>query len=429
MMRLDGDPRRVPHFMRAMGLPRWGLPTERSRYRPDWFRGASWMDAWDSLRPLDVRDMDDMMIPMTLHIKNGRLQLRVRRNRGWKRLEVESHPLVWSLLVSWSLAPPRSDSHQRLRCLQQSLFADTEIDLISKEDRQGIKMLSGIIQENDNVDVDRANGGFVVKGTSGARYRVVPGVGGHNTRFVVNGIGHESGHRGRRERGAPPGWHQDRNSLCIVESPELRRLVIGDALSSITLSLLDDLKSQQYIDTLRGYIREVTPRTVDPQVAAVRQAENLRFRLRNNLAEYRTRRYTVLFPQLWGVMLRCPLGERMTFTAMRRGHPNVTFDGCETAFATEGQLERNVIYQMLEASGWQRDQHEERVRRTQRIYIRTGTGLQNLANRVEEFAGMLEPVLTVNQRVRLVANPVWSYFERNNPGIRALLPGTDQRLD
>ena len=98
-------------------------------------------------------------------------------------------------------------------------------------------------------------------------------------------------------------------------------------MSSIILSLLDDLKSQQYIDTLRGYIREVTPRTVDPQVAAVRQAENLRFRLRNNLAEYRTRRYTVLFPQLWGVLLRLPLGERVTFTAMRIGHPNVNFDG------------------------------------------------------------------------------------------------------
>ncbi len=107
----------------------------------------------------------------------------------------------------------------------------------------------------------------------------------------------------------------------------------------------------------------------------------------------------------------------------------MSFDGCETAFATEGQLERNVIYQMLEASGWRRDQHEERVRRTQRIYIRTGTGLQNLANRVEGFAEMLEPVLTVNERVRLVANPVWSYFERNNPGIGALLPGTNERLD
>ncbi len=434
MMRLDGDPRRVPNFMRAMGLPRWGLPTERSRYRPDWFRGTSWMDAWDSLRPLDVHDMDDMMVPMALYIKNGRLQLRVRRNGGWRRLEVESHPAVWARLATWSLSPPGTSDHggghhQRLRCLQQSLFADSEIDLISKEDRRGVKMLSGIIQENDNVDVDRGNGGFVVKGTSGARYRVVPGLGGHNTRFVVNGIGHESGQRPARERGAPPGWHQNRNSLCIVESHDLRRLVIGDALSSIILSLLDDLKSQHFIDTLRGYIREVTPRTVDPQVAAVRQAENLRFRLRNNLAEYRTRRYTVLYPQLWGVMLRSPIAERVTFTAMRRGHPNVTFDGCETAFATEGQLERNVIYQMLEASGWQRDHHEERVRRTQRIYIRTGTGLQDLGNRVEEFAGMLEPALTVNQRVRLVANPVWSYFERNNPGIRALLPGTDQRLD
>ena len=201
------------------------------------------MDAWDSLRPRDVHDMVDMMIPMALYIKNGRLQLRVRRNRGWKRLEVESHPAVWSFLTSWALAPPRSDSHQRLRCLQQSLFADSEIDLISKEDRQGIKMLSGIVQENDNVDVDRGNGGFVVKGTSGARYRVVPGVGGHNTRFVVNGIGHESGQRPARERNAPPGWHQDRNSLCIVERHDLRRLVIGDALSSIILGLLDDLTS------------------------------------------------------------------------------------------------------------------------------------------------------------------------------------------
>ena len=428
MMRLNGDTRRTPDFMRGLGLPPWGLPTERSRYNPDWFRGASWMDEWDSLGPLDIRDIDDMMIPMALYIKNGRLQLRVRRNRGWKRLEVESHPEVWAKLCTWSLSPARSNGHQRLRCLQQSLFADTEIALISKEDRRGIGMLSGIVRENDNVNVHRRSGGFVVKGTSGAMYSVVPGVGGHNTRFVVNGIGHEAGRRARPGRGAPP-WHRDRNSLCIVESHELRRLVIGDALSSIILALLDDLKSQQYIDTLRGYIHEVTPRTVDPQVAAVRQAENLRFRLRNNLAEHRTRRYTLLFPQLWGVMLRCPLGERMTFTAMRRGHPNVSFDGCETAFATDGRLERNVIYQMLAASGWQRDRHEEGVRRTQRIYIRIGTGPENLANHVEEFAGMLEPVLTVNQRVRLVANPVWSYFERVNPGIRALLPGTDQRLD
>jgi len=27
-----------------------------------------------------------------------------------------------------------------------------------------------------------------------------------------------------------------------------------------------------------------------------------------------------------------------------------------------------------------------------------------------------------------VSNPAWSFFERDNPGICELLPGTDQRL-
>ena len=119
----------------------------------------------------------------------------------------------------------------------------------------------------------------------------------------------------------------------------------------------------------------------------------------------------------------------MEFTAIRRDHPNLTFDGCDSAFSTRDMMERRLVYQMLEAAGWQRDQHEEQVRGHQRIYIRTGTGPQNLANLVEGFAEMLEPMLTVNERVRLVANPAWSFFERNNPGICALLPGTNERLD
>ena len=84
---------------------------------------------------------------------------------------------------------------------------------------------------------------------------------------------------------------------------------------------------------------------------------------------------------------------------------------------------------MLEASGWQRDRDEEISRGLQRVYIRTGTGAQNLANQVEEFAEMLEPGLTVNDRVRMVPRPAWTFFERDNPGICALLPGTDKRLD
>ena len=314
--------------------------------------------------------------------------------------------------------------------MQQSLFTDTNIEMISKPDRNGIHMLRGVVTDNDNIELDSSSGGgFRVKGSSGAMYLVVPGVGGHNTRFVVRGIGHVSGDGDTHPLPGRPWRHRDRPPICVVETPQLRRLVIGDALSSVILSLLDDLNAQQHIDTLRSYIREVRPmQAVDPQIAEIDRAENLRFRLRNNLAEYRTRRYTVLFPRLWGVLLRLPLGERVIFTAIRRGRPNVTFDGCDCEFATRDMLERRVIYRMLEAAGWQRDPHEEYVRGYQRIYIRTGTGPQNLGDLVEGFAEIIEPVLTVNERVRLVANPAWSFYERNNPGIGALLPGTNERL-
>ena len=411
-----------------LGMGRRRMPEGRE-YNQKWFEGASWMDAWGDNRQVFNGDIDDMVVPTALFIKNGRLQLRVRRPGGWRRLELASHPAMWAKIVTWALSPPNSKHQRRLRCVQQSLFADTEIEMISKPDRNGIQMLRGVVTDNDNVELDSSSGGgFRVRGSSGAMYRVVPGVGGHNTRFVVRGIGHAPADGEGGE--LPPWMRRERPPICVVETPQLRRLVIGDALSSVILALLDDLKSQRHIDTLRGYIREVRPRqAVDPQVAEFRQAENLRFRLRNNLAEFRTRRYTVLFPRLWGVLLRLPLGERVIFTAIRRGRPNLTFDGCDCEFATHDMLERRVIYRMLEAAGWQRDQHEEQVRGYQRIYIRTGTGPQNLGDLVEGFAELIEPVLTVNERVRLVANPAWSFYERNNPGIGALLPGTNERLD
>ncbi len=427
LIRSDLRPQVYPRMYGYFGRGGRRMEPDRLNYNQLWFRGASWMDAWGDNRQVFNGDIEDMVVPTALFIKNGRLQLRVRRPGAWRRLEVESHPGVWASVLTWALSPPNSKHQRRLRCIQQSLFSDTEINMISRPDRNGIQMLRGIVADNPSITLETSPGSFRVRGSSGAMYRVTPGVGGHNTRFVVRGIGHSQAHL--PEGGVPP-WNRERPPICVVETPQLRRLVIGDALSSVILSLLDDLNSQQHIDTLRNYIREVRPRqAVDPQIAEFRQAENLRFRLRNNLAEHRTRRYTVLFPRLWGVLLRLPLGERLTFTAIRQGRPNLTFDGCDTEFATIDMLERRLVYGMLEAAGWQRDLHEERVRGNQRIYIRTGTGPQNLANLVEGFAEIIEPILTVNERVRLVANPAWSFFERNNPGIGALLPGTNERLD
>ncbi len=426
---IDGVP---PRF----GFNPW-FHLRRSRYPPGhpisysrkWFEGASWMDEWNKLGSEREHAMRDDTVSTSIYIKKGRLQLRVRRSASkWRKLEIESHPEVWAKLLTLALSPTHSQAQRWLRCIQQGLFVDDDSHIISNADINGIKMLTGIINENQNVELNNGRkGGFRVTGSSGGVYLVIPGVGGHNTRFTVRGIGH----RGEDGDVQPARMNHERPPLCVVETPELRRLVIGDALSAIILALIDDLKSQQHIDTLRSFIREVQPRRIEHRDEFEhRQAEELRYRLRNNEVHNRTRRYTEVFPRLWSVLLRLPLGERMIFTAMHRNNnPNITFDGCACEISTESQMERDVVYQMLEASGWQRDRHEEVARGTQRIYIRTGTGAEDIANRVEEFAEILDPELTANRIVRLVPRPAWTFFERINPGICALLPGTDERLD
>lgn len=426
---------RMHRFMHLRGLNFTDFQFEGRKYDPQWFEDTSWMMSWEPIGKIGVRQAARMLVPQTLFIKNGRLQLRVKRDHGWRKLEVESHPEVWAKLATWALHPTDSRLHRRLRCLQQRLFASFDSDgILSKSDKKGIDYLHGIVSGNSNVTIDQKYRWFEVTGSSGCKYRVVPEIQGLNKRFTVSGIGHVSGPR-HREREIPEAyghgaWGRHRmHDICIDELPQLRRLVMGDALGGVILALLDDTQSQRFIHTIAAYICEATPRETDPEVEVLRQAENLRFRLRNNLAENRTRRYTELFPRLWSVLLRCPLAERLEFTAVRAGEPNLTFDGCETEFSTAGWLERRVIYMMLEASGWTRERSEEAIRGRQRIYIKTGTGPQRLANIVEEFAALLEPALLVNERVRLVSNPAWSFFERDNPGICELLPGTNQRLD
>jgi len=42
--------------------------------------------------------------------------------------------------------------------------------------------------------------------------------------------------------------------LCIVEDPSLRKLVIGDAIGSIVMALLNDKTSRKNINTLDNYL-------------------------------------------------------------------------------------------------------------------------------------------------------------------------------
>ncbi|MAK32872.1 MAG: hypothetical protein CL386_02655 [Acidiferrobacter sp.] len=218
------------------------------------------------------------------------------------------------------------------------------------------------------------------------------------------------------------------NRLCIVELPELRKLVLGDAVATIVMALLDDMNSQRHIHTLKMHVSGHIHRERDGHLRAVNEVRMLRERLERNNLQRRVRRFTVLLPRLWGVLLRRPLGERMTFTAMTRGRPNVSFDGCDAQFETASMVERRALYAMLEASGWIRDREEEIVRDRTRIYMRTGTGERDLGGEVEGFCENMSDAIELGDGIRVIPEPLWTFYERDNPGIAELLPGTDQLI-
>ena len=404
--------------------------------RKAFFQGTEWFDRWMEMENRGTRVIHmskmDFAVPRTLMLSNGRLQLRVRRSSGWRRISLDNDPDLWSKVVTWCLSPPRHEDVKRLHCIQQHAFVDEGEPLICGSELRGVEFLRRVVQGNERVRVDRQGKCIVVKGSSGLSYEVKLSRNPHGARFQVYPVDspphpNRGGVIGANPRG---GFLRERRygsntPLCIVELPELRKLVFGDAIATIVMALLDDLKSQRHIHTLRGHIEFHMHRDRNMQLSAIHEVRNLRGRLRNNDIQRREDRYSNLFPRLWGVLLRRPLGERMTFRAMRRGRPNVSFDGCATLFETTNRVDRNVLYDMLDSSGWIRDSHEEGVRGVSMIFIRTGTGNQDLSDGVERFCATMDERMTLAGGVRINEGPLADFYERDNPGIAELLPGTD----
>ena len=407
---------------RILGAP---IPEVRDVSKTPWMQ--NWMDAHDNARTPSHRG--EHFVPISLDVHKGRLRLRVRRDTSWRRIELGSHPEIWAKVVSWALSPNKHEDRDKLTCIQQFLFSSTDSPLISGPDRRGISLLKEVLESTENAEIDLNSRTISVAGSSGLTYSVNPSEGsaihGHGARFTVSPLGIT---RQEMRRTQPfPGMGR----ICIVETQHLRRLVIGDAISSVVLALLNDLVSQREIDTLRRHIMAFSPDPThrpDPEAEQLREARWLNWRNNRNPINSRVRRYTILFPRIWGVFLRSPLGGRATLSAMSRNQPNLTFDDSETSFSTTCMADRQVIQRMLNSSGWIRDRHEESVRGSREIYIRTGTGELDLGPDVDAFCNIIEPVLTEGT-VSMIEAPLWHYFERANPGPGPLLPGSDELID
>ncbi|MBT7980351.1 MAG: hypothetical protein HN684_04225 [Euryarchaeota archaeon] len=210
------------------------------------FETTPWSNTWFNN---ENNQNNNGNVPINLIIRNGRLMTRVRRGEKWRLIRVPNNPEIWAQLINWSLSAPGHPERINIDCFQQQLFADTDSHLLKKEDIRGINFLRGIIENSDRISLILATSGekmdhsIRVEGTSGEFYKIKPGLGPHNTRFKVTAGGAERDHR-RRE-------------LCIVERPELRKLVLGDALGSIAMALLDDENSSKHIGTLRAHLSNI----------------------------------------------------------------------------------------------------------------------------------------------------------------------------
>ena len=202
-----------------------------------------WFRRWTN--SFDIQDMrrNDLLVCKTFQIRRGRIYLYMRQEMKWKTRRIPANLGLISRLLNCALSPISHDDFQFLRCLQYGLLT-SEDTALSEADAKGIEFLRSILN-NDRVNLDRKKSIFLVEGVSGVTWSISPGNGPHGSRFRVRANSVNNGNMpGRLTEG-----------VCIVETPELRGLVLGDAIGTIILSLLDDVTASREIETLEPAVR------------------------------------------------------------------------------------------------------------------------------------------------------------------------------
>ncbi len=390
-----------------------------------------WFKRWDGTISHANYGERRPLVCLSFSIKKGRLLLKMRNGMKWMTRRLPADPILIARILNWALSPVAHPEHQFLRCLQYGLLTPPDLHL-DEENRRGVEFLRAIT-DNEKVRIDSENNQFMVRGISGVLWSVTPGPGPHGSRFRV---------RPREINGHSARTSHPREHLCVVETDELRALVLGDAIGTVILSLLDDIGSAAHIDTLQPVLRQIMNENFqrvenrarrDRDRARVDDQElDEEIRARNQ-AERMAVRATVIFPRFWSVLLRLPLNSRLAF-ADGRGDDmyRIEFAECDTTLRIRNVLEHELSETMLRAAGWERveDVNEHGVRRPRRdMFTRVRFPQRDLGEFVHQFGELLEPLITIRQRMRLMPGPAWANFERMDPGVGQLGEILNRPLD
>lgn len=281
----------------------------------------------------------------SLRIKRGKVQLRTIKEGNWIWSQLPPWPRLWALLSSWSLSPPTSKEHQRLRAIQWC-WHDGAGELVPDEPgRRALTLLRQICDESDQLTVPKEGSARIcVEGTSGMFYEVGPGPGAHGARFTVSGARSLDELENKAEQ------------LCIHEDGNFKRLPVGDVISSVVLTLIDDLKSAEKLEPLSVFIRK--SKTFE-RVAEINEqhphwieAQRQRFRRRRGNA-----RWLNTFPAVYRVFVNLPLG---SIVRIPRNIPNAAIvDDTEVVWMIRNEAERELVSGLARLAGFRSQRNQD----------------------------------------------------------------------
>lgn len=289
----------LEHVLRELGDGRYGSAEF------DWGTLGShnqpWVERWrQELNEGQLLASMHDWAGVSLRSYQGRLQLRTIKEGKWIWSPLPTWPRLWALLVSWDMSPPASKEHERLRAVQWCWHSNSGELIPSEPERRALNLLKEICESDEKIQISSDNSLeslIIVEGTSGLFYGVGPGPGAHNARFTVTGAERIEDFNSRNAK-----------ALCIHESGQFNRLPIGDVISSVILTLIDDITSAKELEPLAYFIAQQGMRG-QHGVMAEGDPDWLRLeRQRFMVGRGRGRgRWLNLFPAIFRVMVNAPI--------------------------------------------------------------------------------------------------------------------------
>ena len=339
--------------------------------------GGPWVPRWREVseRP-DMRNSLQSWAGSILRVNRDRLQFRVIKNGGWTWLSLPPWPKLWALLVNWSLSPPSSPEHQRIRALQWNWFSIDGVILPEDSERRALVLLRSICESNERLTLgDDDDSTIYIEGTSGLFYSVRPGPGAHGARFSVRGA-----------RSITDLQNGEGRKLCIREDPEFTQLPAGDVVASVLLTLMDDLVLSERLKPLSAFIH-MNMRGQVRNLGAVEGFEEpgwlIDQRHRFHLGR---QRWLTLYPTIYRILTKLRMGSRVFIPRqiLQEGRIEDTL----VRWDVESESERELTEGLARLAGF-REVEDERGGHEQ-VMERVEVPVEGVRRRLVELLGPFE---------------------------------------